>query len=306
LPTSNKWMIAQTWVLLALLGATAAVIPLGGAVFVILQGCWLHRLYTAGHESVHRKLLPDQPLWNDVIGQLLLLPIFVPLRVYRKIHAFHHAWNRRDEHTSALDTWVFEKPTAVRRGVAWAGWLASVYLGGWFLHSLASMLILIVLPPPVARRIHVAFRGWTGRDQLEAIAVFAAGIALHVAVAATFGIRAWSMALGWPLLVFAWVYSALVYIYHYRTGYGPATRTHARSIAAHPVFSWWLLNFNEHATHHRDPTVPWHRLPAARQAAGDIREDRGVLSAVIDQLGGPVIVGRSRRGDGAETPGESR
>jgi fatty acid desaturase len=302
--TPNARMIAESWGLLLLFAVLAVATPYAWPLFVVLQGCWFHRLYTAGHEAAHRKLAPNHPRINDLVGQLSLLPLLVPLRVYRKIHAYHHGWNRRDAHTSALETWVFTEATPARRALAWISWLASVFLGGWFVHGLASMLILVVLPPPVARRIHVAFRGWTWRDQLEAIAVFGTGALLHALIAVLAGTAAWTRAFGLPLLVFSVVYSSLVYIYHYRTGYGPSTRSHARSLAVHPIFSWWLLNFNEHATHHRDPTIPWHALPAARAAHGDRVEPRGVLSAIVAQLAGPVIV--ERRDVGQPEPSGDR
>jgi fatty acid desaturase len=283
-------MVGETVLVLLVLGALAATVPGIWPLFVLLQGCWLHRLYTAGHEAAHKKLFPRAPRANDLVGQLLLLPLGVPLRVYRKIHAFHHGWNRRDTHTSALDTWEVPRATLTRRIWAWMSWILAVFAGGWFVHGMVSMFILILLPAPVARRVHVAFRGWTTRDQLEAFAVFALAGGLHAGLASMLGITTWARAFGLPLLAFAWVYSLLVYIYHYRTGYGPSTKEHARSLRVHPVFSWWLLNFNEHRTHHGDPTVPWWGLRAAREARGDVPEDRGVLSAVVAQLRGPVIV----------------
>lgn len=74
------------------------------------QGCWLHRFYTAALEAVHGKLISGAPRLNDALGQALLLPLVTPLRVYRKIHRFHHGFNRRDEHTSALDVFVVAHP----------------------------------------------------------------------------------------------------------------------------------------------------------------------------------------------------
>ena len=73
---------------------------------VILQGLWFQRLYGVGHEAAHGKLYPRRRRLNDAAGQLALLPIAVPVGIFRKIHKFHHGQNRRDHRTSALDTFI--------------------------------------------------------------------------------------------------------------------------------------------------------------------------------------------------------
>jgi fatty acid desaturase len=273
----------------------AARVLLAGVI--VAQGCWYHRLYTAGHEAVHGKLFPGRPRLNDLVGQGLLLPILVPMRVYRKIHAFHHGCNRRDEHTAALDTWVIPAGAGpiVRLRIR-VVWLAGILLGGFFVHGLVSIVLFLCLPQTLARRVSPAFKGWRTRDQLASAAVFAGGITLHVALAGILGPADWALAFAWPLVAFAWVYSLLVYVYHYGATYGRDVRYNVRSLPRIPVFSWWLLNFNEHATHHRDTSVPWYALPGARQplpAAFARNEDAATLwQAIAHQLRGPRIVER--------------
>jgi fatty acid desaturase len=217
--------------------------------------------------------------------------LLLPLRIHRKIHAFHHAHNRRDPETSALDTFVVTGPaTPLRRCRCRAQWYLAVFAGGWFLHGLVSVLLFLALPLRLAQRVSPAFRGWTHRDQLRSIGAFALGLALHFGVGVALGAGAWLRLLGGPLLVFAWVYSLLVYIYHYDTGYGPAVRAHVRSAGAGPVFSWWLLNFGEHATHHADPRLPWWSLPEHAVEAPRPR----IGAAVLAQLRGPRILERGR------------
>ena len=109
----NAVMLTETlalWVGLAALvlaldgvGRTGSDVACGLAVLAL--GFWLHRIYMVGHESGHRKLFRNR-LANDLLGQLAVLPILVPMRVYRKIHVFHHAFNRRDHESAALDTFV--------------------------------------------------------------------------------------------------------------------------------------------------------------------------------------------------------
>jgi fatty acid desaturase len=67
-----------------------------------------------------------------------------------------------------------------------------------------------------------------------------------------------------------------------------------RSLRAGRLFTWWFLNFNEHATHHRDVSVPWHRLPAERRplppAYAANQEVDTVPGAIRNLLRGPRIV----------------
>jgi len=151
----------------------------------------------------------------------------------------------------------------------------------------------------LARRVSPAFHGWTIRDQLASLLAFAAGLAFHLLVAYLLGADAWARILGWPLLAFAWVYSLFVYIYHYDTTYGEPVRDNARSLQRVPLLAWWLLNFNEHATHHRDASIPWYRLPDARRAPPPRAEANQrvttIAAAVLAQLRGPRIIEEPRR-----------
>lgn len=262
---------------------------------IFAQGCWLHRLYVVGHEASHGKLWPDARPINDALGQLLLMPLMLPLRIHRKIHAFHHGHNRRDHETSALDTFVIRgRATPLRRAWCYLLWYLAVFAGGFFIHSLISVVLFLAMPLSLARRISPAFKGWRSSDQLRSLAGFSLGLALHLGVAWLAGSHVWALTLGYPLLAFAWVYSLLVYIYHYDTGYGPAVRFHVRSLRRSPIASWWLLNFNEHATHHREPKLPWYALPEHREplppehAANQKIETIG--AAILGQLRGPRII----------------
>lgn len=262
---------------------------------ILAQGCWLHRLYVVAHEASHLKLWPGNRRVNDGLGQLLLLPLMLPLRIHRKIHAFHHGHNRRDFRTSALDTFVIRGPaTALRKARCYLLWYLAVFAGGFFLHSLVTVVLFLAMPLSLARRISPAFRGWRVTDQLRSLVGFGLGLGLHLGVAALAGPRVWALTLGGPLLAFAWVYSMLVYIYHYDTSYGPEVRFHVRSLRRSPVASWWLLNFNEHATHHRAPKLPWYALPdhpaPVAPDHADNQKVETILAAILRQLRGPRII----------------
>ena len=224
----------------------------------------------------------------------LLLPLLIPVPVYRKIHKFHHTHNRRDHHTSTLDGYVVgDEPGYFKR--VWIGllWYLGVFAGGYFIHGVISILLFLFMPPVLARKISPAFENWSWSDQISSILIFAAGIGFHAGFWMLLGQDAWIAALGRPLLFFAWIYSLLVYIYHYRTTYGDQVVYNVRSVSAHGFFRWWLLNFNHHRVHHRYPTLPWHMLPdEPADLPDDFQRNENVDNigqAIRQQLRGPQI-----------------
>ncbi len=285
-------LVCETVVFAAVFACCATVAGVSAPVrwlAIVLAGCWIHRIYVVGHEAVHRKLLPGWPRVNDLLGQLLLLPMLVPLPVYRKIHYFHHAHNRRDIHTSALDI-VVVSPQAgpLRRACCYLVWFCAVFAGGFFIHSVVSIVLFLLLPLKVARRISPAFSGWGARDRLLSWVALLAGLGVHTLIYQTCGPEVWAQACGYPMLVFAWVYSLFVYIYHYRTGIGTPTQRNVRSLQRNPLIAYWLLNFHEHTAHHQNPNLPWYQLPTAGAEHGGDR--MGFFAAVLQQLRGPTLV----------------
>ena len=159
-----------------------------------------------------------------------------------------------------------------------------------FVHSLVSIVLFLLLPVSVARRVSPAFRGWNLRYQLGSIGLFSLGLALHLLAAAA---QVWWLTLGLPMLVFAWVYSAQLYVYHYGTTRGPQVRFHVRSLQGFGV-SWWLLQLNEHATHHQRPDIPWHarvqhRVPLPPEFAHN-QDVHTFVGGLLHQLRGPTLL----------------
>ena len=101
-------LVATAWAAIAIAGATAGD-PRWWWLYppvLLLQALLFQRLYIIGHEASHRKLVPGHAVRNDLLGQFMMLPILIPVRIYRQVHMFHHGFNRRDHHTSALDVFV--------------------------------------------------------------------------------------------------------------------------------------------------------------------------------------------------------
>jgi fatty acid desaturase len=270
----------------------------GYALVLLAQALWFERLYIVGHEAAHKKLAPDNRVLNDILGQFLMLPILFPVSVYRKVHYFHHGFNRKDHDHSALDVFVSRKPiTRLFRAYCHTLWFLGVFAGGFLLHSVASVVIFLFIPTATARTISPAFENWTNRDRLRAWLEFGACASFHALAFVLFGKMAYLFALGYPFLAFAWVWSLLIYIFHYRTSIGADIRYNVRSLDQHWFWSWLLLNFNQHATHHISPSLPWYRLLERRQALPErfavINQNTGSFwRAILQQWRGPTIVYR--------------
>lgn len=266
------------------------------APLLVFQGLWFYRFYIVGHEASHGKLFKDNKAANDIWGSVVLLPLMVPVTIYRKIHMFHHGFNRKDHHTSALDTYVIHgKPTWLKKAYCYILWYLGVFFGGFFLHSLVSILLFLFVPVSLSRKISPAFNNWTIKDQVKSILLFAIGVALHISVYLLLGKDIYLVTLGYPMLSFAWVLSLLVYIFHYDTTTGTGVRFNVRSVRRVPVMSWVLMNFNEHATHHQYPNIPWYELPSRSTPLPEEYSSRNqntwnFFRAIANQLKGPHIV----------------
>lgn len=276
--------------------------PLRTLVYLLtalFQGLWFYRFYIVGHEASHRKLFVANKKANDIMGSIILLPLMTPITIYRKIHMFHHGFNRKDNHTSALDTFTTKNPTLLKKVYYYVLWYLAVFFGGLFLHSLISVFLFLFIPPRWARKISPAFEGWTLRDQFTSILLFSLGLALHLVVYYFLGWDVYLWTLGYPMLAFAWILSLFVYIFHYDTTVGHQVRFNVRSVHRMPFFSWVLMNFNEHATHHQYPNIPWYELPEKRTPlpkdfADQNQNTWSFFKAIFQQFKGPRIIDESK------------
>ncbi len=303
---STRLVLETLLIWFALAAASAAAYNLEGwpralAVppLLLALGLWLDRMFNVGHEAVHRKLFPDHPRWNDLLGALMFAPLLAPFAVVRKIHGFHHGHNRRAPGVATLDVVLLPPGPAWRRGLTrvWGSvlWFLAVFAGGFFLHSLVSVLLFLLLPTDLARRVSPAFRGWRLRHRVRAWLELLLGASLHLLVWRLGGRELWLATLGLPLLVFAWVWSLMLYIYHYDTTLGGEVRHNVRSLRpGHRLLSWIMLNFSEHATHHADPGIPWYLLPSQRVLPARPENQRvdTLGAAILQQLRGPAFIER--------------
>jgi fatty acid desaturase len=277
-------------------GLRALVRWIAAGLVLAAQALWFERLYLVGHEAAHRKLVPGSGWANDLLGQLVLLPIGFPVTVYRTVHLFHHAANRRNAQDSALDVFAVRGP--ITRGVrvrCHALWYLGVFAGGFLLHSIASVVVFLCVPIRYARRISPAFLHWSMRLRLRSWAQLAGCAGLHAVVLTTAGTHVYLWVLGYPFLAFAWLWSLLLYAFHFGTTMGPQTRFHVRRVGGGRIVRWLMLNFTEHPTHHADPRLRWYQLRERRRElpapfAAVNREAPSLWRAAFGQVAGPTVV----------------
>ena len=112
------------------------------------------------------------------------------------------------------------------------------------------------------------------------------GVAIFLVLALSafcFG-KHWMVLLG-LLMVRTFFISFMDNVYHYRTPLHATVSGHNLSLPR--GFSRFLLNFNFHRVHHRNPSVPWTQLPELFAEHSD-RFDRNLFTAALNQLRGPV------------------
>jgi fatty acid desaturase len=83
-------------------------------------------------------------------------------------------------------------------------------------------------------------------------------------------------------------------MFHFHTTIGPHARYNTRSVRRDWFWSWLMLDFHEHATHHMYPNIPWYQvqerstqLPEAFQ---EINARIPFWQAVFQQWHGPTII----------------
>ena len=136
---------------------------------------------------------------------------------YSVAFTFSITANRRDPATAALDTFVLSRrPTGIGRLYHRAAWIFCVFLGGFFVHTLISFVLFLVVPTRLSQRISPCFAGSAGADRLRAWGELAAALAVHLFPFRWLGMSDFVVGFVLPLIPFAWVFSLLLYIYHYR------------------------------------------------------------------------------------------
>ena len=252
------------------------------ALVIVLGVLSNNALWSLIHEAIHGNLHAD-PGRNALWGRLLTIGFGSSFSQVRVAHLLHHKHNR------VLDTVEIFDPRRTTWGKAALGYYPGLFVG-LFLSQLLTP-IFFCLPLRVLLRL-APTQGYTGEvaqsllrrpEALRAIRIDGLVHALLVTLSAyLYGTR-------WPLLVAIYLARALCisfldYVYHYATPVGDVL--HGKNLRLAAPISRWLLHFNYHGVHHRQPSMPWHELPR-RFAEERLGFDGDYARDALAQLRGP-------------------
>jgi len=243
------------------------------------------------HEAIH-DLFSSSRGTNVAAGRLLSLFFGSPFHVLRLTHLSHHKFNR-----SPLEkgTEVYD-PTRSSKLEANLRYFFYIFCGLYLLEVFSAFLFF--LPTKSFHRIGRrlvdhgnAQEKWLAKKFMDAKTV--KEIRLDgIAILLMFGLSAFCYGTHWRVLVGVlairiFLISFMDNVYHYGSTLNVTISGH--NLWLPRILSMLILNFNFHRIHHRNPAVPWPKLPELFAAEAD-RYDRGLLTAAVDQLRGPIAI----------------
>ncbi len=254
--------------------------------FLPLLALFTNQHWALLHECIHGGFPPNRRI-NNIVGRLLGIFFGASFTLLRIAHLLHHQVNRTDVEQLEI---VRGKPTASR--------IVGYYFGLFFGLFLSEVIFtfIMLLPRPVLERIghrflnkkdfsSIAFATILKRPgiivdiRIDALAILAC---LLVSFHLYAGYR-------WALLAFFAIRTVLVsfldYVYHYGSPLGNPLQGYNLSLP--PLASAFLLHFNLHGVHHRNPGVPWHKLPALFTETAAVYEGN-YAAYLLRQLRGPI------------------
>jgi fatty acid desaturase len=259
------------------------------ALWFLVPGALLNNtMWALLHEAIHGVLLASRPA-NHRWGRVLGILFGSPYRLLKESHLLHHKYNRTMIERS--DTWDLSRGSAWRGRRVFYGNL----LGGLYLQELFMPLMFLLPRDWVVRRARTMFEpatynGKIAENLLEPRA-YAEGRRDTILIWALFALSAglygrWA----WVLLVIlgfrALSISFLDYIYHYGSPF--EDKLHGYNLELPPWMSAWILHFNYHGLHHRNPALSWRKLPRTFREHGR-SFDGGYWRAAFRQLRGPIF-----------------
>lgn len=239
------------------------------------------------HEAIHDLFHPSSHV-NALVGRLLAVFFGSPFRVLRLSHLMHHRLNRSPlEGTELYDR---NKTSRMRAGL---GYYFQI-LGGLYLFEFISSLPFFLPRKFLNFLVRRFFSGRTLAGMLVRSLVTEESIReIRVDGLMVLGLLGLSAAcygenwefLGTALMARAFLISFLDNVYHYRTPLDDVL--YADNLWLPRSLSRALLHFNLHGIHHRNPSIPWIRLPEI--FAGESRRfDGSYVAAALRQLSGPI------------------
>lgn len=241
------------------------------------------------HEAIHDLFHPARPV-NGAAGRALSILFGAPFRILRLSHLLHHKLNR----TPIEGTEFYERGRQNLAGAA-ASYYFQIF-GGLYLMEIVSPL-LFFLPRAAIRRFRDRFvkaqsvsgilmQNWSQDEAVREIRLDGLLILAWMGLSLACYGDDWPLFLG-ILAARGFLISFLDNVYHYRTPVGEMF--YARNLWLPPPAARVLLNFNFHGIHHKNPAIPWIRLPALFRRDAQ-RFEGNYFVAAAGQLAGPVAL----------------
>ncbi len=267
------------------------LLPLGANwAWTLLPLAFLNNPYwSLIHEAIHDLFHPARRV-NMLAGRILSVLFGSPFRILRLSHLLHHKLNR----TPIEGTEFYERGRGSVVSAAF-GYFFQI-LGGLYLVEFISPL-LFFLPCAVVRRFKGRFvkpesvsgillQNWTQDEAIREIRIDG------LMIVGWFGLSLLCYGAHWPLLLAVLVargflISFLDNVYHYRTPVSDVF--YANNLWLPHSMARLLLNFNFHGIHHKNPAIPWIRLPVVFREEAQIFHGN-YFSAAARQLAGPVAL----------------
>ena len=264
-------------------------LSVGWAVTLVPIAVFNNSFWSLIHEAIHDLFSPSRRI-NSAAGRLLSLFFGSPFLVLRLSHLLHHKLNRTPiEGTELYDS---AKRSWARASIGYYGQI----LGGLYLFEVLSPLPLF-LPRNLLRRIEQSVfkpdtlsgnlvRSLVKDEAVREIRLDGCAIFLLFCLSVICYGGNWPLLAG-VFLVRGFLISFLDNVYHYRTPVNDVF--YADNLWLPKFLSASLLHFNLHGVHHRNPAVPWTKLPQVfGQQMGKFQG--GYFAAALRQLSGPLGV----------------
>ncbi len=269
-----KPYLALTFDLLQITAAFAAFLYFPKFLWPLLS-VWLGFCYFAmfglGHDGGHR-LLARNPLLNDILGQLAMVPVLWSLEIWRQDHQIHHRYTNLYPEDKAFRPLTLEQYEDLPRFSKLLYRLSRSYL-----IFISTMILQVHLHSLIFTRRNLKHRR-TIFFQIALIIAYLAGIWY------IFGVSGLLILVCLPQLVFNLLFAMIAFLQHTNPAISLKSRNTWDSraenlygtvhIQLHPVLDWYTHYTNHHLAHHNFVTMPASQLPKITSEILDLHGEK--------------------------------
>lgn len=237
------------------------------------------------HEAVHKNLHPEHDI-NETLGRVMSIVFGAGFDVLRFGHLMHHQYNREWE----SEIFYPNQNKTLAYLIHY-----SKMLGGLYFTEIVTSFLIAISPLKIAQKIarsalpderhrQAALQGLLKPRIAARLRVDSALIIVfHAYAFMLFGANWWVLVL--MIAGRAIIISLMDNAYHYGT---PADNSViAKELKVPRPIAAFILNFNHHATHHRNTGLPWTELKEQHDMQ-DIGYTQDLASALFVQFKGPI------------------